>query len=81
MTKTRNNKHMNSKHYFTAKGFWYAMEVTLVFISVEAIAYAVGHFDAGTIALVFLSVAALLFLAAIFNARRKDKKHKNGFAV
>jgi len=72
---------MKSKHYIGAKGFWFAMEVILIFISVEAIAYAVGHFDAGTIALVLLGVAALLFLAAIFNARRKDKKHKNGFAV
>ncbi len=72
---------MKSKHYLSAKGFWFAMEVILIFISVEAIAYAVGHFDAGTIALVFLGVAALLFLAAIFTARRKDKKHKNGFAV
>ena len=72
---------MNSKHYLSVKGFWFAMEVILIFISVEAIAYAVGHFDAGTIALVLLGVAALLFLAAIFNARRKDKKHKNGFAV
>ncbi|MGB5892763.1 MAG: hypothetical protein WBG58_01200 [Ignavibacteriaceae bacterium] len=72
---------MKSKHYFTAKGFWFAMEVTLVFISVEAIAYAVGHFDAGTIALVLLGVVSLLFLAALYNSRRKDKKHKNGFAV
>ncbi|RKY94649.1 MAG: hypothetical protein DRQ13_07990 [Ignavibacteriae bacterium] len=53
----------------------------LIFISVEAIAYAIGHFDAGTIALVLLGVAALLILAAIFNARRKDKKHKKGFAI
>ena len=72
---------MNSKHYVSAKGFWFAMEVILIFISVEAIAYAVGHFDAGTIGLVLLGVAALLFLAAIFNARRKDKKHNNGFAI
>jgi len=72
---------MKSKSYFTAKGFWFVMEVILIFISVEAIAYAVGHFDAGTIALVLLGVVALLFLAALFNSRRKDKKHKNGFAV
>ncbi len=72
---------MKSKYFLSAKGFWFAMEVILIFISVEAIAYAVGHFDAGTIALVLLGVAALLFLAALFNARRKDKKHKNGFAV
>ena len=57
------------------------MEVILIFISVEAIAYAVGHFDAGTIALVLLGVVALLFLAALYNSIRKDKKHKNGFAV
>jgi LPXTG-motif cell wall-anchored protein len=57
------------------------MEVTLVFISVEAIAYAAGHFDAGTIALVLLGVVSLLLLAALYNLRRKDKKHKNGFAV
>ncbi len=72
---------MKSKHNITAKGFWFAMEVILVFLSVEAIAYAIGNFEAGTIALVLLGVAALLFLAALFNARRKDKKHKNGFAV
>ena len=72
---------MNSKHYLSVKEFWFAMEVILIFISVEAIAYAVGHFDAGTIALVLLGVAALLFLAALFNAIRKDKKHKNGFAI
>jgi len=72
---------MKSKRYITAKGFWFAMEVILIFLSVEAIAYAIGNFDAGTIALVLLGVAALLFLAALFNARRKDKKHKNGFAV
>ena len=72
---------MKSKHYFTAKGFWFATEVLLIFISVETIAYAVGHFDAGTIALVLLCVIALLFLAALYNFRRKDKKHKNGFAV
>jgi len=72
---------MKSKHYLGAKGFWFVMEVILIFMSVESIAYAVGHFNAGTIALVLLGVAALLFLAAIFNARRKDKKHKNGFAV
>ena len=52
------------------------MEVILIFISVEAIAYAVGHFDAGTIALVLLGVVALLFLAALFTSRRKDKKRK-----
>jgi LPXTG-motif cell wall-anchored protein len=67
---------MKSKHYFNAKGFWFATEIILIFISVEAIAYAVGHFDAGTIALVLLGVVALLFLAAFFNSRRKDKKHK-----
>ncbi len=72
---------MKSKHFLSVKGFWFAMEVILIFISVEAIAYAFGHFDAGTIAMVLLGVAALLFLAALFNARRKDKKHKNGFAV
>lgn len=72
---------MKSKIYFTAKGFWFVMEVILIFISVEAIAYAVGHFDAGTIALVLLGVIALLFLAALFSSRRKDKKRKNGFAV
>jgi membrane protein implicated in regulation of membrane protease activity len=72
---------MKSKTYFTAKGFWFVMEVILIFISVEAIAYAVGHFDAGTIALVLLGVIALLFLAALFSSRRKDKKRKNGFAV
>ncbi len=72
---------MKSKHYFTAKGFWFAMEVILIFISVEAIAYAVGHFDAGTNVLVLLGVAALLFLAALFIAKRKVKQHKNGFAV
>jgi len=72
---------MKSKSYFTAKGFWFVMEVILIFISVEAIAYAVGHFDAGTIALVLLGVVALLFLAALFTSRRKDKKRKNGFAV
>lgn len=72
---------MKSKSYFTAKGFWFVMEVILIFISVEAIAYAVGHFDAGTIALVLLGVIALLFLAALFSSRRKDKKRKNGFAV
>ena len=72
---------MKSKHYFSAKGFWFAMEVILIFISVEAIAYAVGHFDAGTIALVLLGVVALLFLAALYSSIRKDKKHKNGFAV
>jgi len=67
---------MKSKHYFTAKGLWFATEVILIFICVEAIAYAVGHFDAGTIALVLLGVIALLLLAALFNSRRKDKKHK-----
>jgi len=72
---------MKSKSNFTAKGFWFVMEVILIFISVEAIAYAVGHFDAGTIALVLLGVIALLFLAALFNSRKKDKKRKNGFAV
>jgi len=72
---------MKSKSYFTAKGFWFVMEVIFIFISVEAIAYAVGHFDAGSIALVLLGVVALLFLAALYNSRRKDKKHKNGFAV
>jgi len=72
---------MKSKIYFTAKGFWFVMEVILIFISVEAIAYAAGHFDAGTIALVLLGVIALLFLAALFSSRRKDKKRKNGFAV
>jgi LPXTG-motif cell wall-anchored protein len=72
---------MKSKTYFTAKGFWFVMEVILIFISVEAIAYAVGHFDAGTIALVLLGVVALLFLAALFTSRRKDKKRNNGFAV
>jgi LPXTG-motif cell wall-anchored protein len=72
---------MKSKSHFTAKGFWFATEVMLIFISVEAIAYAVGHFDAGTIALVLLGVVALLFLAALYNSRRKNKKHKNGFAV
>jgi len=72
---------MKSKSYFNANGFWFVTEVTLIFISVEAIAYAVGHFNAGTIALVLLGVAALLFLAALFNSRRKNKKHKNGFAV
>ena len=72
---------MKSKHYFTAKGFWFTAEVILIFISVEAVAYAVGHFDAGTIALVLLCVIAFLFLAALYNSRRKDKKHNNGFAV
>jgi len=72
---------MKSKHYLSAKGFWFAMEVILIFISVEAIAYAIGHFNAGTIALVFLGVAALLILAALFNVRRKDKKQKSGFAI
>ena len=72
---------MKSKHFLSVKGFWFAMEVILIFISVEAIAYAVGHFDAGTIAMVLLGVVALLFLTALFNSRRKDKKHKNGFAV
>jgi hypothetical protein len=72
---------MKSKSYFTAKGIWFVMEVILIFISVEAIAYAVGHFDAGTIALVLLGVIALLFLAALFSSIRKDKKRKNGFAV
>ena len=67
---------MKSKHYFTAKGLWFATEVILIFICVEAIAYAVGHFDAGTIALVLLGVIALLLLAALFNSRGKDKKHK-----
>ena len=67
--------------HITAKGFWFTAEVILFFISVEAVAYAVGHFDAGTIALVLLCVIALLFLAALYNSRRKDKKHKNGFAV
>ena len=72
---------MKAKGYLIAKGFWFVMEVILIFISVEAIAYAVGHFDAGTIALVLLGVVALLFLAALFTSIRKDKKRKNGFAV
>ena len=72
---------MKSKHYFTTRGFWFAMEVILIFISIEAIAYAFGHFDAGTIALVLLIVAFLLFIAALINARKKDKKHKNNFAI
>lgn len=67
--------------HITAKGFWFTAEVILIFISVEAVAYAAGHFDAGTIALVLLCVIALLFLVALYNSRRKDKKHKNGFAV
>lgn len=72
---------MRLKRYSGAKGIWFAMEVLVIFISFEAIAYAFGHFGAGTIALVMLGVAALLFIAAFFNARRRDKKHKNGFAV
>jgi len=72
---------MISKYYNTAKGFWFVMEIILIFISVEAIAYAIGYYDVATIALVLLGVATLLFLAAIFNVVRKDKNHKNGFAV
>jgi membrane protein implicated in regulation of membrane protease activity len=72
---------MKLKRNSNVKGIWFAVEVLIIFISIEAIAYAFGHFDAGTIALVMLGVAALLFIAAFFNARRRDKKHNNGFAV
>ncbi len=72
---------MKSKHTFSIKEVWFAMEVILIFVLIEAIAYAFGHFDAGTIALVLLSIAVLLFIAAFLNARIKDKKHKNHFAV
>lgn len=72
---------MKSKYTFSIKEVWFAMEVILIFISIEAIAYTFGHFDAGTIALVLLIVAFLLFIAALINARKKDKKHKNHFAI
>ena len=72
---------MKPKYTFPIKEIWFAMEVILIFVLIETIAYAFGHFDAGTIALVLLGVAVLLFIAALLNARRMDKKHKNHFAV
>ena len=72
---------MKSKYTFSFKEVLFAIEVILIFVLIEAIAYAFAHFDAGTIALVLLSVAVLLFIAAYLNARIKDKKHKNHFAV
>ena len=72
---------MKSKYKFSINGVWFAMEVILIFVLIEAIAYAFGHFDTETIALVLLGIAVLLFIAAFLNARIKDKKHKNHFAV
>ncbi len=72
---------MKSKYTFSIKEVLFAMEVILIFVLIEAIAYAFGYFDAGTIALVLLSAVVLLFIAAFLNAKIKDKKHKNHFAV
>ena len=72
---------MKNKNHITAKGLWFVAQAILIFISIEAIAFAVGHFDAVTTALVLLGLSAILILAALYNSIRKDKKHKNGFAI
>ena len=72
---------MKQKKPFSFEGIWFAVKVLLVFIAVQAIAYAFGHFDADTIAFVTLISAAILYIVVFLNLRRKDKNQKNSFAA
>ena len=72
---------MKLKKTFSFEGIWFAVKVILVFIAVQAIAYAFGHFDTKMIAFVTLISATILFIVVFFNVRRKDKTQKNSFAA
>ena len=71
---------MKTKNINFSNNFWFVLEVILIFVLIEGVAFAFGHLDAGTIALLLLLITALVFIGALFSARYKNKKHKNSFA-
>lgn len=57
--------------------FWFLLEVIGILITVQAIRYAFGNWDAPAIGLFLLGIASLLFSAAYLFARMRDKRNRN----
>ncbi len=63
---------MNAFIPYIKNGFWFFLELVIIFLAIEGIYYLLGYYGELTIAVALLILSSIIFIAALITARYKD---------